>query len=111
MIICVCVQVFGSRVRVDAVSKVAELELAEKEKMKMKVEKIVKHDINVFINRYCTHRYEVSRPFLCRRPLGFSGNFYTSSVYTSYSLSMSENRHTNNAIKWKNIIDFHLSDT
>ena len=44
-------QVFGSRVRVDAVSKVAELELAEKEKMKAKVEKILKHDINVFINR------------------------------------------------------------
>ena len=43
---------FGSRVRVDAVSKVAELELAEKEKMKAKVERILKHDMNVFINRY-----------------------------------------------------------
>jgi len=38
-------------VRVDAVSKVAELELAEKEKMKAKVEKILKHNMNVFINR------------------------------------------------------------
>ena len=38
--------------RVDAVSKVAELELAEKEKMKAKVEKILKHNISVFINRY-----------------------------------------------------------
>ena len=45
-------QVFGSRVRVDAVSKVAELELAEKEKMKDKVDKIIKHGCNVFINRY-----------------------------------------------------------
>ena len=44
-------QVFGTRVRVDAVSKVAELELAEKEKMKDKVDKIVKHGCNVFINR------------------------------------------------------------
>ena len=44
-------QVFGSRIRVDSVAKVAELELAEKEKMKEKVQKIVKHDINVFINR------------------------------------------------------------
>ena len=35
----------------DAVSKVADLELAEKEKMKSKVEKILKHDISVFINR------------------------------------------------------------
>ena len=44
-------QIFGARVRVDAVSKVAELELAEKEKMKAKVEKILKHNMNVFINR------------------------------------------------------------
>lgn len=47
-----CPQVFGSKVRVDAVSKVAELELAEKEKMKDKVEKILKHSCNVFINRF-----------------------------------------------------------
>ena len=46
------VKIFGSRVRVDSVAKVAELELAEKEKMKDKVEKIVKHGCNVFINRY-----------------------------------------------------------
>lgn len=45
-------QVFGTRVRVDAVSKVAELELAEKEKMKDKVDKIIKHGCTVFINRY-----------------------------------------------------------
>lgn len=44
-------QVFGSKVRVDAVSKVAELELAEKEKMRDKVNKIIKHGCNVFINR------------------------------------------------------------
>jgi T-complex protein 1 subunit beta len=44
-------QVFGARVRVDAVSKVAELELAEKEKMKEKVQRICKHGCNVFINR------------------------------------------------------------
>ena len=45
-------QVFGSKVKVDAISKVAELELAEKEKMKAKVERILKHKgMNVFINR------------------------------------------------------------
>ena len=44
-------QVFGSRVRVDAVSKVADMEMAEKEKMKAKVDRILKHDMNVFINR------------------------------------------------------------
>ena len=46
------VKVFGSRVRVDSVAKVAELELAEKEKMKDKVDKILQHGCNVFINRY-----------------------------------------------------------
>merc|ERR1712172_175417 len=45
------IKVFGSRVRVDAVSKVAQLEVAEKEKMKGKVDKIIKHGCNVFINR------------------------------------------------------------
>jgi T-complex protein 1 subunit beta len=51
------IKVFGSRVRVDAVSKIAELELAEKEKMKDKVNKIVNHNINVFINRYNSFKY------------------------------------------------------
>jgi len=51
------VKVFGSRVRVDAVSKVADLELAEKEKMKEKVERIIKHDCNVFINRQLIYNY------------------------------------------------------
>lgn len=46
------IKVFGSKIKVDAVSKVAELELAEKQKMKDKVEKICKHNCNVFINRY-----------------------------------------------------------
>jgi len=51
------IKVFGSRVRVDAVSKVAELEMAEKEKMKEKVDMICKHDINVFINRQLIYNY------------------------------------------------------
>ena len=53
----VFIQVFGSRVRVDAVSKVAELELAEKEKMKDKVAKILKHGCSVFINRQLIYNY------------------------------------------------------
>lgn len=44
-------QIFGSRVRVDSTAKVAEIELAEKQKMKEKVERILKHGINCFINR------------------------------------------------------------
>lgn len=51
------IKVFGTRVRVDAVSKVAELELAEKEKMKEKVDKICKHPIDVFINRQLIYNY------------------------------------------------------
>ncbi|XP_013416763.1 T-complex protein 1 subunit beta [Lingula anatina] len=51
------IKVFGSRVRVDAISKIAELELAEKEKMKDKVGKIIKHGCNVFINRQLIYNY------------------------------------------------------
>jgi T-complex protein 1 subunit beta len=51
------IKVFGSRVRVDSVAKVAELEMAEKEKMKAKVEKILKHNPNVFINRQLIYNY------------------------------------------------------
>ncbi|XP_035662947.1 T-complex protein 1 subunit beta-like [Branchiostoma floridae] len=51
------IKVFGSRVRVDSVAKVAELELAEKEKMKEKVGRILKHNINVFINRQLIYNY------------------------------------------------------
>merc|ERR1712002_1057876 len=48
---------FGSRVRVESVAKVAELEVAEKEKMAEKVDMICKHDINVFINRQLIYNY------------------------------------------------------
>merc|ERR1712183_830189 len=51
------VKVFGSRVRVESVAKIAELELAEKEKMKDKVNLILKHDINCFINRQLIYNY------------------------------------------------------
>uniref|UniRef100_A0A914ZW17 T-complex protein 1 subunit beta n=1 Tax=Parascaris univalens TaxID=6257 RepID=A0A914ZW17_PARUN len=51
------VKVFGSRVRVESVAKVAELEVAEKQKMKEKVEKIIAHKINVFINRQLIYNY------------------------------------------------------
>jgi len=51
------VKVFGTRVRVDSVAKIAELEAAEKEKMKEKVEKICAHNINVFINRQLIYNY------------------------------------------------------
>ncbi|XGW10714.1 hypothetical protein V3C99_012320 [Haemonchus contortus] len=51
------VKVFGSRVRVESVAKVAELEAAEKLKMKEKVDKILAHKANVFINRQLIYNY------------------------------------------------------
>ena len=45
-------QIFGSRVRVSGASQIAEIELAEKQKMKEKCDKIIGHGINCFINRY-----------------------------------------------------------
>lgn len=51
------IKIFGAKIKVDAISKVAELELAEKEKMKDKVAKICAHDINVFINRQLIYNY------------------------------------------------------
>ncbi|KAM5172215.1 T-complex protein 1 subunit beta [Mantella aurantiaca] len=51
------IKVFGSRVRVDSTAKVADIELAEKEKMKEKVERILKHGINCFINRQLIYNY------------------------------------------------------
>lgn len=64
-ILCVCVsQIFGSRVRVDSTAKVAEIELAEKEKMKEKVDRILKHGINCFINRYAQTQEYYTDPLL-----------------------------------------------
>uniref|UniRef100_A0A1I8FS88 T-complex protein 1 subunit beta n=1 Tax=Macrostomum lignano TaxID=282301 RepID=A0A1I8FS88_9PLAT len=51
------IKVFGSKIKVDAVAKLSELELAEKQKMKAKVEKIVAHGCNVFINRQLIYNY------------------------------------------------------
>ncbi|XP_058120724.1 T-complex protein 1 subunit beta [Anopheles ziemanni] len=51
------IKVFGSSIKVDSMSKIADLEVAEKEKMKEKVDKIVAHNINVFINRQLIYNY------------------------------------------------------
>jgi len=44
-------------VKVDSVAKVADLELAQKEKMKDQVDRIMKHGCNVFINRQLIYNY------------------------------------------------------
>lgn len=45
------VKIYGSRVRVDSLKRVAEIEEAEKEKMINKCDKILAHGCNVFVNR------------------------------------------------------------
>ena len=54
------IKMYGSRVRVDGLQKVAEIEQAEKEKMKQKVDKILQHKANVFINRQLIYNYPES---------------------------------------------------
>ncbi|OLL23722.1 putative T-complex protein 1 subunit beta [Neolecta irregularis DAH-3] len=51
------VKIFGARVRVDATGKLAELERAEREKMKAKVEKIKTFGINCFVNRQLIYNW------------------------------------------------------
>lgn len=51
------VKIFGSRVRVESTAKIAEIEEAEKQKMKEKVDKIIAHKANVFINRQLIYNY------------------------------------------------------
>jgi len=45
------VKIYGSKVKVDSVAKVAEIEAAEKSKMLGKVDRILAHGCNVFCNR------------------------------------------------------------
>lgn len=51
------IKIFGARVRVDGTGKLAELERAEREKMKEKVEKIKAHGINCFVNRQLIYNW------------------------------------------------------
>jgi len=54
------IKVFGARVKVDSTGKLAELERAEREKMKAKVEAISAHGINCFVNRQLIYNYPES---------------------------------------------------
>ena len=51
------IKIFGARVKVESTGKLAELEKAEREKMKMKVERIKAHGINCFINRQLIYNW------------------------------------------------------
>lgn len=55
------VKIYGSRIKVDSTGKLAELERAEKNKMKEKVKKITSSfDINVFVNRQLIYNWPES---------------------------------------------------
>ncbi|KAF4309613.1 Chaperonin TCP-1 conserved site [Botryosphaeria dothidea] len=51
------IKIFGARVKVDGTGKLAELEKAEREKMKAKVDKIKAHGINCFVNRQLIYNW------------------------------------------------------
>ncbi|PUU80670.1 chaperonin Cpn60/TCP-1 family [Tuber borchii] len=51
------VKIFGARVKVDSTGKLAELEKAERDKMKAKVERIKAHGINCFVNRQLIYNW------------------------------------------------------
>ncbi|XP_026191497.1 T-complex protein 1 subunit beta [Cyclospora cayetanensis] len=51
------IKIFGARVKVDSFEAVHQLELAEKEKMKQKVDKILAYNCDVFINRQLIYNY------------------------------------------------------
>lgn len=51
------IKIFGARVKVESTGKLAELERAEREKMKAKVERIKSHGINCFVNRQLIYNW------------------------------------------------------
>jgi T-complex protein 1 subunit beta len=54
------IKMYGSRVKVDSLDAVAEIEGAERAKMKAKVDKILMHGCNVFINRQLIYNFPES---------------------------------------------------
>jgi len=51
------IKIYGSKVKVDSIDKVAQIEQAEKEKMKAKVQKILNHNIDIFVNRQLIYNF------------------------------------------------------
>lgn len=51
------IKIYGTRVKVDSMDKVAEIEVAEKQKMREKVDKIMAYQPTVFINRQLIYNY------------------------------------------------------
>ena len=51
------IKIYGSRVKVDSMAKVAEIEEAEKDKMRKKCQKIIDHGISCFVNRQLIYNF------------------------------------------------------
>lgn len=51
------IKIFGARVKVESTGKLAEIEKAEREKMREKVERIKAHGINCFVNRQLIYNW------------------------------------------------------
>lgn len=51
------IKIMGSKVKVDSMTAIAEIEEAEKMKMKAKVQKILEHRPDVFVNRQLIYNY------------------------------------------------------
>jgi T-complex protein 1 subunit beta len=51
------IKIYGTKVKVESMEKIAEIETAEKEKMKNKVDKILSYEPTVFINRQLIYNY------------------------------------------------------
>mmetsp|Transcript_25104 Transcript_25104/g.22822 ORF Transcript_25104/g.22822 Transcript_25104/m.22822 type:complete len:547 (+) Transcript_25104:35-1675(+) len=51
------IKIYGSRVRVDSMMKIAEIEEAEKQKMRNKCQRIIGHGINCFVNRQLIYNF------------------------------------------------------
>jgi T-complex protein 1 subunit beta len=51
------IKIYGTKVKVDSMEKVAEIEAAEKEKMSSKCDKICAYESDVFINRQLIYNY------------------------------------------------------
>lgn len=51
------IKIYGSRVRVESMSMVAEIEEAERDKMRLKCKKIIDHGVSCFINRQLIYNF------------------------------------------------------
>jgi T-complex protein 1 subunit beta len=51
------IKIYGAKVKVDSMEKTAQIEEAEKDKMRAKCQKIIDHKIDVFINRQLIYNF------------------------------------------------------